>query len=79
MKKFWLNQYDISQMIFDTEILRFEIAYFSNLAHAWSGKLGKYKVDLHYGDYRSKLGLFEEQENIFFTFCKGSSLERFTP
>ncbi len=29
----------ISQMIFDTEILRFTIAYFFNLAHAWPNVL----------------------------------------
>ncbi len=34
MEKFWLNCYEISQTIFDTEISRFKIAYFFNVAHA---------------------------------------------
>ena len=37
-----------------------------------------FKVDLHYGDYRSKLVPFEAQKNIFY-IKKGPSLEQFTP
>ncbi len=49
-----------------TRILPVQIVSLSKIALTNSLCKHYFKVGLHYGDYRSKLGPFEEQKNIFY-------------